>query len=179
MKYVFWIALVVAAGMAGWRIVKPEITNLVFQDELQDAAAQLGWRTGVTPPNSDEELRNIVIRKAAKHDIALDPNQVMVRHTGTGEYTSWYIAVDYTVPVDLVVSSFTRHFNPTSKGEKFGEIGVSGPASIPVAAKDLPKSDQQKQDQPQHPRQPPVLKEIPPSLKRPLELPHSALLFRR
>jgi hypothetical protein len=171
MKYVFWPALVVAAGMAGWRIIAPEITNLVFQDELQDSAAQLGWRTGVTPPNSDEELSNIVIRKAAKHEIALEPKQVTVRHTGTGEYAAWYIAVDYAVPVDLVVSSFTLHFNPTSKGEKFGGIGVSSPASNPVPAKDLPKPDQQKQDQTQHPRQPPVLKEkdIPPSLKRPLE----------
>jgi hypothetical protein len=181
MKYVFWITLVIAAGIAGWRIIQPEITNLVFQDELQDSAAQLGWRTGVSPPSSDEELRNIVIRKAAKHDIALEPKQVTVRHTGTGEYTSWYIAVDYTVPVNLLVYSFDIHFAPTSKGRKLGGVGISSPASNPVPAKDLPKPDQQKQDQPQHPRQPPELKEkdIPPSLKRPLESPQSVLLFQK
>jgi hypothetical protein len=68
MKYVFGIAIVAAVVMAGWQILEPEITNIVFQDELRDTAAQLGWRTGAAAPNSDEELRSIVIRKAAKHE---------------------------------------------------------------------------------------------------------------
>jgi hypothetical protein len=118
MKYVFWIAVVAAVGMAGWRIIEPEITNTVFQDELRDSAAQLGWRTGVTPPNSDEEIRNIVIRKAAKHDIELDPRQVTVRRSGTQENPILFIAVDYTVNVNLLVYSFDVHFNPTSRGGK-------------------------------------------------------------
>jgi hypothetical protein len=119
MKYVFWIFLAVVTGIAGWRIIEPEVTNIIFQDELKDSAAQLGWRTGAMPPNSDEVLRNIVIRKAAKHDIPLDAKQVTVKHIGTGAYTTWFIAVDYTVPVNLLVYSFDLHFNPTSKGGKF------------------------------------------------------------
>lgn len=117
-KYVFWIAIVVAAGIAGWRIAEPAITNIIFQDELRDTAAQLGWRTGAAPPNSDAELRKIVISKAARHEIQLDPKQA-VRHSGTGEYTTWFIAVDYTVPVDFLVYSYSLHFNPTSRGGKF------------------------------------------------------------
>jgi hypothetical protein len=118
-KYVFWIAIVVALAMAVWKIAEPEITNILFQDELRDSAAQLGWRTGVAPVNSDDDLRNIVIRKAEKHDIRLDPKQVTVQHSGTGEYTVWYIAVDYMVRVDLLVYSFNMNFHPTSKGGKF------------------------------------------------------------
>jgi hypothetical protein len=119
MKYVFWIALLVAIGIAGWNVVEPEITNLIFQDELHDSAAQLGWRTGVAPLNSDEEIRNIVIRKAEKHNIELDPKQVTVRRNGTGEYTSWSIAVDYSVKVNLLVYSYRKQFRPTSKGGKW------------------------------------------------------------
>jgi hypothetical protein len=119
MKYAFWIVLVIALGVAAWRISEPEVTNIIFQDELKDSAAQLGWHTGVTPPNSDEDLRNIVIRKAAKHDIALVPKQVTVKHSGTGAYTTWFIAVDYAVSVNLLAYSFDLHFNPTSKGGKF------------------------------------------------------------
>lgn len=167
MKYVFWIAVVVAAIMAAWAIVEPEATNVVFQDELKDSAAQLGWRTGVSPVNSDEELRNIVIRKAAKHDIELKPEQVTVQHSGTGEYMNWYIAVDYTVPVDLLVYSFKLHFNPTSKGGKFGGIAGSEPTSPPSPAKEPPKPSQQVPDQPQAPQKTPELKKIPESLKRP------------
>jgi len=119
MKYIFWIALVAAVAVAGWRIIEPEVTSVILQDEIRDSAAQLGWRSGVAPPNSDEDLRSIVIRKAAKHDIRLDPKQVTVRHSGTGAYMSWFIAVDYTVKVDLLVYSFDLQFNPTSKGGKF------------------------------------------------------------
>ncbi|MGB6383780.1 MAG: hypothetical protein WBD25_11680 [Terriglobales bacterium] len=119
MKYIFGIVIVVAAIMAGWKMFEPEFTNILFQDDLRDTAAQLGWRTGLSPPNSDEDLRNIVIRKAASHDIKLVPKQVTVRHSGTGERTSWYIAVDYTVPVNLLVYSYTVHFNTTSVGNKF------------------------------------------------------------
>lgn len=119
MKYICWIAVIVAIGIAGWRIVAPQITNIVFQDELRDSAAQLGWRTGVTPLNSDEDFRNIIIRKAATHDIRLEPSQVTVRRTVVGDQTVLFLAADYTVRVDLLVYSFDLHFNPTSKGGKF------------------------------------------------------------
>lgn len=119
MKYVFGSAILVVAIMAGWEMFEPEFTNVLFQDELRDTAAQLGWRTGLSPPNSDEDLRNIVIRKAASHDIRLVPQQVTVRHSGTGERTTWFIAVDYTVPVNLFVYSYTLHLNATSVDNKF------------------------------------------------------------
>jgi hypothetical protein len=119
MKYIFGIAIVVAAIMAGWRMYEPEFTDILFQDDLRDTAAQLGWRTGLSPPNSDDDLRNIVIRKAAGHDIKLVPEQVTVRHSGSGERTTWYIAVDYTVPVNLLVYSYRVHFNTTSVDNKF------------------------------------------------------------
>jgi hypothetical protein len=129
MKYVFRIALAVAVIVACWQILVPEVTNMIFQDEVHDSAAQMGYRTGVAPLNSDEEIRNLVIRKAAKHDIELDPKQVTVQRNGVGEYTTWYVAVDYTAKVDLLVYSFKLHFNPTSKGGMFGGIGISEPAS--------------------------------------------------
>ena len=119
MKYVFWIAIVVAVVMAGWEILEPEITNIVFQDELHDTAAQAGARIGLLVPTSDEELSNLVIRKAEKHDIPLEPRQVTVRRSGTPEHPVIYLAVDDTVPVNLRVYSFTLHFTPTSTGGRF------------------------------------------------------------
>jgi|HubBroStandDraft_1064217.scaffolds.fasta_scaffold107320_2 hypothetical protein len=119
MKYVLWIVLVAAIGVAGWRIIAPQFANLVFQDELQDTAAQLGAYTGVSPPASNEELRNIVIRKAQKDDIALDPEHVSVRRSGKPGYPVIFIAADYTVNVNLLVYSYDVHFYPTSRGGKF------------------------------------------------------------
>jgi len=118
MKYVFRIAVMVAVVIAGWTILEPEITNIVFQDELHDLAVQPSWRPGMSAPNSDEELRNFVIRKAETHDIALDPKQVTVRRTETPE-NPVYIAVDYTVPVNLFVYSYSRNFRASSTGSRF------------------------------------------------------------
>ena len=119
MKYVFGIAIALAVIMAGWEILEPEVTNIVFQDELRDSAAQLGGRTGVAAPNSDEELRNIVIRKAAKHETPLNPKQVTVRRSGTPQNPVLFIAVDYTVPANLIVYSYSLRFSPMSAGGRF------------------------------------------------------------
>ena len=119
MKYVFGIAVVVALVMAGWQILGPEIVNIIFQDELKDSAAQLGGRTGVAPPRTDDEVRDLVIRKAERHDILLDPKQVTVERSSAGEPIPIFIAVDYTVPVDLLVYKFKLHFHPTSQAFKF------------------------------------------------------------
>jgi len=166
MKYVFGIAVAVALFTAGWRIVEPEVINVIFQDEVRDTAAQLGWRTGFTGLNSDEDLRNIIIGKAKKHQIALDSKQIMVRHSGTPQSQVWFIAVDYRVNVDLLVYSFALHFNPNSNGDgKFW--GSPEPARLPSPAKPLPKSIDQRPDQTRNTQRAPKLKEIPPSLKRP------------
>ena len=117
-KHLFGIAVVVAAVMVGWEILEPEITNIVFQDELHDLAAQAGIRIGLPGPTSDEEIRNVVIRNALRHDILLDPRQVTVRR-GTQNAPALYLAVDYTVPVNLPGYSFTLHFTPTSTGGRF------------------------------------------------------------
>jgi len=118
MKYVFRIAVIAAVVFAAWTILEPEITNILFQDDLHDLAAQPSWRPGMSAPNSDEELRNMVVRKAETHDIALDPEQVTVRRTQTLE-NPVYIAVDYTVPVNLFVYSYSRNFRASSTGSRF------------------------------------------------------------
>lgn len=118
MKYVFRIAVIAAVVFAAWTILEPEVTNIMFQDELHDLAAQPSWRPGMSAPNSDEELRNFVVRKAETHDIVLEPKQVTVRRSETPE-NPVYIAVDYTVPVNLFVYSYSRHFGASSTGGRF------------------------------------------------------------
>jgi hypothetical protein len=119
MKFWFGIAVAVAVIFAGWQILAPEVTNIIFQDDLHDLAAQLDSRVGMAKPRTDEELRNLVIAKAAQREIELAPQQVTIRRSGPPEGPVFFIAVDYTVPINLVVYSFPRHFNPTSEGGRF------------------------------------------------------------
>jgi hypothetical protein len=119
MKYVIRILVAAAVIWAGWQILDPEITNLFFQDELHDTAAQPAWRTGMSAPSSDDEMRLAVIRKAWRHDIALDPKQVTITRSGNGENATIFIVVDYSVPVNLLVYSFKLRFTPSSSGARF------------------------------------------------------------
>lgn len=119
MKYVLLVALAVAALTVGGEIVAAEYTNLLFQDELRDISAQLGNRIGMAPPTSEEELRENVVRRARRHEIELDPRQVTARISGPSGHRVIFIAVDYTVPVNLVMYSFSLHFTPTSTGITF------------------------------------------------------------
>jgi hypothetical protein len=119
MKYVFGFALVVAVVVVGGEIVVAEFTNALFQDDLGDITAMLGTRIGLSPPTSEEQLRAAIGRKADGHQIPLDPKQVTVRITGPMGHRRVYIAVDYTVHVNLLVYSFPLHFTPKSTGITF------------------------------------------------------------
>jgi hypothetical protein len=111
-KYIFAVALIVAAIIAVVRIAEPELTNAIFEDEIKDIAAELGARTGRLPPKSDVEMRDAVMREAATHEIDLDPKQVRVNIAGTPENRTVLIAVTYSVPVDLFVYKFDLHLHP-------------------------------------------------------------------
>jgi len=119
MKFVFGIAVVIAAVFAAWQILAPEVSNVIFQDELHDMGVQLGSQIGMANPHSEEDMRNLVIAKAARYDIALTPKQVTVRRTGTTAWPTFFLGVDYTVQVDLIVYKFPLHFHPTSVGNRF------------------------------------------------------------
>jgi len=74
MKYFFWIAVVVALAMAGWQVLAPGVTNIVSRTSC--AIPRRSWAGGLGgSAEFDEEIRNIVIRKAEKHDIPLDPSR--------------------------------------------------------------------------------------------------------
>lgn len=67
-----------------------------------------------TGPQSDDDFRNEVVRRARKYDIELVPEQVTVVRNGEGVEARMYFAADYTVPVQLPGFSFRLHFNPQS-----------------------------------------------------------------
>ena len=109
-------AVVVLLVVTAWQVGSRELANFELQDDLHDMASQLGARIGFNAPHSDDEYRNMVIRKAGDHGIVLTPEQVTVRRTGEGsETTAIYLAADYTAAVKLPGWSFALHFTPSSE----------------------------------------------------------------
>jgi len=117
LKYLAVLILIVVL-FAGWQFSKPLVANYLLQDELHDLAAQAGTRIGLLRPNSDDDLRTLVVQKAASHDIALEPSQIVVRRGGTSEAPTSYLAADYTVDVRLAVFTSTLRFTPSSTAGK-------------------------------------------------------------
>jgi hypothetical protein len=122
-KLILGLAVLALPVAVGWQIAAGELANLELKEDLGDIAAQNAARIGLTSPNSDEDLRNAVIRKAKEEGIRLEPNQVTIQHTGTAEASGVNLAVDYRVPVKLPGYSFILHFSPSAQGRPIVPMG--------------------------------------------------------
>ncbi len=118
-KIILGLTVLGLALFAGWQIASYELANLEFQSDLRDVAAEIAARIGLSSPTTDKDLRNLVIHKAERYEIQLQPDQVTVQRTNTGDTSTVYLAVDYKVRVNLLVYSLTLHFTPSSTKKAF------------------------------------------------------------
>ena len=111
------IGMLVIVGMiyCAWQIVRPELANYSFQDDLR----QVAMVGGANPHQTDQDLMDAVMKKAQEHQITLQPEQITVQRIGTPGAPAVYVAADYSVPVALPGYSFTLHFNPSSGNRGF------------------------------------------------------------
>lgn len=119
MKYVLGIAVVVLAIVVAYQFAAPELANVEFQDDLHDLSTQMASRIGLTRPQSDEEIRQTILRKAERYEIVLDPRHIIVQRSGSEEAPVFFLAVDYTVPINLPGYTVILHYSPTSAGGRF------------------------------------------------------------
>jgi hypothetical protein len=61
-----------------FEIILPELTNYSFQD-----LGNIGMVGGANPHPIDEELMEVILKKAQEHRIALAPEQITVQRIGT------------------------------------------------------------------------------------------------
>jgi hypothetical protein len=116
LKIILGIAVLVLAVSTGWQIGAAVVANMNFQEDLRDLGSQAGAHVGVVvPPGSDEDAARAVIRKAKEHGIDLEPAQVTVRRIGSGETSTFYLAANYTVSINLALVSVNLHFTPSSE----------------------------------------------------------------
>jgi len=106
---------IVALIYVGFQIIPPELTNYSFTDDLK-SIAMVG---GANPHETDQEVIDAVMKKAQEHEIPLSPEHIVVQRIGTPGNLAVYVAVDYSVPVNLPGYSFTLHFNPSSGNKGF------------------------------------------------------------
>lgn len=105
-KALFGLFVVVAGFYVAWKVIPPYFNNYQFQDEIESQA-----RLNTYTTKSEQEIRDIIIKKAREFDIPLTDQQVKVRRAGS----ELSISADYTIHVDLPVYPLDLHFTATSK----------------------------------------------------------------
>jgi hypothetical protein len=109
-KALVGLLVVIGVVYSAFQIVPPELSNYSFQDDLRNIA-MMG---AANPRQTDQDLIDSVVKKAAEHQITLVPEQITIQRIGTPGAPSVYVAADYNVPISLPGYSFIMHFTPSS-----------------------------------------------------------------
>jgi hypothetical protein len=114
-KAIIGFLAIIAIAYSGFQIAPVEMANYSFTDDLR----QIAMVGGANPHQTDQDVVDAVVKKAAEHDIQLTPDQIKVQRIGTPGAPAVYVAVDYSVPVSLPGYAFSLHFTPSSGNKGF------------------------------------------------------------
>jgi len=100
---------------AAWKVATCEFANYELKDDLHDVAAMGSSRIGLLGDASDNDLRDLVIQKAAGIGIPLLRDQVIVRRSGSKENPEVFLATRYRTRVSMPGFSLVFRFTATSR----------------------------------------------------------------
>jgi Domain of unknown function (DUF4845) len=100
-KGLIGLLLVVGGFYVAWNMIPPYFRNYQLQDDLDDVARRHSYTAA-----TEEEIRKVVITKAASDDIVLKEDQVTVVRNSSGVG----ITVKYRVHVDMVLHPMDLDF---------------------------------------------------------------------
>jgi hypothetical protein len=105
LKGLIGIVIVVGAFYVAWNMIPPYFNNYQLQDALDDIARRHSYTTA-----TEDDIKKMVVSKAASNDIALKEDQVAVSRTANG----LAISVHYRIHVDMVVHPVDLDFTANS-----------------------------------------------------------------
>jgi len=114
-KAIVGLLAIIGCVYAGFQIAPPGMTNYSFTDDLRTVALM----GGSNPHMTDQELVEMIIKKAHDQNITLTPEMVTVQRIGTPGAPAVYVAAEYSVPVSLPGYDLTLHFKPSSGNKGF------------------------------------------------------------
>lgn len=104
--------LVIAAGIyVGWNMIPPYFNKYQFQDDLDDIVRKTTYT-----PIPDDDIKQIVIKKAMARDIVITEKQVTLSRV-VGAVA---ITVRYSVHVDMIVHPVDLDFTVDSHNKMLG-----------------------------------------------------------
>ena len=97
------------AFYVAWNMIPPYFNNYQFQDELDDVARRYSYTS-----TSEDDIKKLVVTKAAAEDITLKEDQVVVNRTPSG----LGISVHYSIHIDMVVHPVDLDFTANSLNKR-------------------------------------------------------------
>src|ERR1700752_2602152 len=67
---------------AAWQVGTCELGNIELKDDLPDIVSHPAGHISLASGPSDEDLPETVMQKAARYNIPLSPDQIIVAHNG-------------------------------------------------------------------------------------------------
>jgi hypothetical protein len=109
--------LAFAAVVVGlFQIVPPIMANYSFSDDLKTVAMMDSGAMQKT----DDDVRNDVMKKVKEHELPVDAKQISIQHLNSpGMQSAVFVAVNYSVTINLPGYSFDMHFTPDSGNKGF------------------------------------------------------------
>jgi hypothetical protein len=107
MRIVFVLFMIVALIFLGLKFVPVYYGNYSFKDYLDDETKRASYQSGTTA----DTIRDDVFKKAQELDIPLTKDDIKVDKSGVaGSINPVTISADYTVHLDLLVTTTDLHF---------------------------------------------------------------------
>jgi hypothetical protein len=106
LKFIIFLAFLVAMIYVGVKVIPILFTNMQFQDAIQSTA-----RFASVNRQSVDDIRASVLKEAESEDIPVTAQDIHVK--GDGGHVE--IAADYSVTVNLGVYQWTLNFHPYAK----------------------------------------------------------------
>ena len=113
MRVVFSLALIVALIFLGLKFVPVYYENYSFKDYVDDETRRASYAMNT----SADAIRDEVFKKAQQLEIPLTKEDIHVDKGGGGGVVSVTISADYTVHLDLLVTTTDLHFSVGSQNK--------------------------------------------------------------
>ena len=111
-KLIFGIGMIVAIIVGGVALVPPYLANYQFEDALNNEALAATYST-----KSEEDIKNIVYKRAQDMDIPLTREGIRVQRVGMQGTGSLAIDASYTVHVNLPGYPMDLNFHAATKNK--------------------------------------------------------------
>ena len=107
-KSLVGIAVVVIAFYVAFKLMPPYYNQIQFQDAIEQEARSASYNM-----RSEDDLRNVIMRKARENDIPILPEQIKVQKI-VNDVT---VSVDYTVHIDMPMYPLDLKFHAGTKNK--------------------------------------------------------------